>query len=26
MHCVALGTGIALEHIEFIKKYLGPQI
>ena len=26
MHCVALGTGIALEHFDFFKKYLGPQV
>jgi rod shape-determining protein MreB len=26
LHCVALGTGIALEHFEFFKKYLGPQL
>jgi rod shape-determining protein MreB len=26
MHCVALGTGIALEHFDFYKKYLGPQM
>ena len=26
MHCVALGTGIALEHFELFKKYPGPQI
>jgi rod shape-determining protein MreB len=26
LHCVALGTGIALEHFEFFKKYLGPQV
>ena len=25
MHCVALGTGIALEHFDFFKKYLGSQ-
>src|ERR1035437_9658414 len=25
LHCVALGTGIALEHFDFFKKYLGPQ-
>jgi rod shape-determining protein MreB len=25
-HCVALGTGIALEHFDFFKKYLGPQL
>jgi rod shape-determining protein MreB len=26
LHCVALGTGIALEHFDFFKKYLGPQV
>src|SRR5512140_1747383 len=26
LHCVALGTGIALEHFDFFKKYLGPQL
>ena len=26
MHCVALGTGVALEHFDFFKKYLGPQV
>ena len=26
MHCVALGTGIALEHFDFFKKYLGTQL
>jgi rod shape-determining protein MreB len=25
LHCVALGTGVALEHFEFFKKYLGSQ-
>ena len=25
LQCVALGTGIALEHFEFFKKYLGSQ-
>jgi rod shape-determining protein MreB and related proteins len=25
LHCVALGTGIALEHFDFFKRYLGPQ-
>jgi rod shape-determining protein MreB len=25
LHCVALGTGIALEHFDFFKKYLGTQ-
>jgi rod shape-determining protein MreB len=26
LHCVALGTGIALEHFDFFKKCLGPQL
>jgi len=26
LHCVALGTGIALEHFDFFKRYLGPQV
>ena len=26
LQCVALGTGIALEHFDFFKKYLGPQV
>jgi rod shape-determining protein MreB len=26
LHCVALGTGIALEHFDFFKKFLGPQV
>jgi len=26
MNCVARGTGLALEHFDFYKKYLGPQM
>ena len=26
LNCVARGTGLALEHFEFYKKYLGPQM
>jgi rod shape-determining protein MreB len=26
LNCVARGTGIALEHFDFYKKYLGPQM
>jgi rod shape-determining protein MreB len=26
LHCVALGTGIALEHFDFYKRYLGSQV
>jgi rod shape-determining protein MreB len=26
LHCVALGTGVALEHFDFFKKYLGSQV
>jgi rod shape-determining protein MreB len=26
INCVANGTGIALEHLDFFKKYLGPQV
>jgi len=26
LHCVALGTGIALQHFDFFKRYLGPQV
>jgi rod shape-determining protein MreB len=26
LHCVALGTGIALEHFDSFKRYLGPQV